>query len=291
MFTAFLWGILAIGLKIATKAVPPVTITWFRFVLAFVVLSVYYLIFDRDKLSILKKPSFIAIIAGIALGANYIGFIVGVHLTSPTISQIFIQVGPVMLAVAGVFLFKERFTLRQIFGLILVTGGLLIFYNETLSTIVAEKAGKLKSGIFWLLFAGFTWTIYAILQKKEVKKFDPMQLNLLIFGVPALLLTPAADFNSFTTLNVNQWLLMAYLGLNTFFAYGALAFAFKYTEANKVSVILILNPVITFVVMAYLSHIRVSWIEPETYTLCTIIGAIMALAGVIVIISKNVKSK
>lgn len=110
-----------------------------------------------------------------------------------------------MLAVAGVLLFKERFTIRQILGLILVLAGLLVFYNETLSSIVAEKAGTLRSGILWLLFAGLTWTIYTILQKKEVKRFDPMQLNLLIFGVPALLLTPAANFNSLTSLNFNDY--------------------------------------------------------------------------------------
>ena len=35
-FTAFLWGFLAIALKVALKELSPVTVTWVRFIVAFV---------------------------------------------------------------------------------------------------------------------------------------------------------------------------------------------------------------------------------------------------------------
>ena len=287
IFTAFLWGFLAIGLKVALADVSPLTVTWFRFTLAFGVLVLYYLIFNRERLKILIHPPVLAVIAGVALGGNYVGFITGVHLTSPTIAQVFIQTGPVMLAIAGVVIFKEKFSLRQGIGLLIVLLGLAIFYYDTISIIVSGEVSNFNTGVLWLLFGAFSWVIYGVFQKKEVVRYNPMQLNLLIFGVPALLLIPTAEFEVFPTLNFNQWMLMAYLGLNTLAAYGSLAYALKYLEANKVSVIVTLNPLITFAAMAYLSEINVSWIESESYSLLTIIGAVTALTGVILTVLRR----
>ena len=41
--TAFFWGFLAVALKVAAREVEPVTIVWFRFAIAFVMLAVWQL--------------------------------------------------------------------------------------------------------------------------------------------------------------------------------------------------------------------------------------------------------
>ena len=117
-----------------------------------------------------------------------------------------------------------------------------------------------------------------------------MQLNLILFGLPSILLTPFVNFNQIAELNLNDWLLLIFLGLNTLGAYGALAYAFKYLEANKISVIITLNPLITLSLMAILSKKNVSWIKPEVFTLLTIVGAITVLSGVILTVIKKKKN-
>jgi drug/metabolite transporter (DMT)-like permease len=82
-----------------------------------------------------------------------------------------------------------------------------------------------------------------------------------------------------------HWILLIYLGLNTVLAYGSLAMAIKLTEATRVSVIITLNPIITFITMAILSKMEVSWIEPETFSLFSLIGALTVLGGAILVIS------
>jgi hypothetical protein len=52
----------------------------------------------------------------VCLAANYYGFIEGVNLTSPSIAQVFIQLGPVLLAVSGFAFFHEKVSLRQVAG-------------------------------------------------------------------------------------------------------------------------------------------------------------------------------
>ena len=67
-------------------------------------------------------------------------------------------------------------------------------------------------------------------------------------------------------------------------AYGCLSFALKYAEANKVSIILTLNPIITFITMAILGFLEVAWIKSEVYTWLTIFGAALVITGAILVV-------
>lgn len=80
-----------------------------------------------------------------------------------------------------------------------------------------------------------------------------MQLNLIVFGFPALLYSPLVNYQVLPSLSFVQWFIVLFLGFNTLAGYVSLAYAFKYLEANKISAIIALNPLITFAVMAWLS--------------------------------------
>ena len=287
-FTAFLWGTLAIAIKVSLNKLPPLTVTWFRFTMAFILLLFYFLIFYRHKLKIIIKPPLFAIIAGICLGFNYIGYINGINLTTPSIGQIFIQAGPVLLAIAGFVLFKEKASIRQACGLVVVVTGLFIFYNEQIF-LFSDSLEAYRVGVLWILFGAVAWAIYAVFQKKAVKNHNPMQLNLIIFGLPAFFLSPFVAYDKFADLSQYDWMLLVFLGLNTLGAYGSLAYALKYLEANKISVIITLNPIITFIIMALLSYNLVTWIQPANYSLITIAGAVAVVIGVILTVIKKKK--
>jgi len=287
IYTAVLWGVLAIVLKVSLNDLSPVDITWFRFFLAFMALTAYYIIKKPYYLRIFRKPPLLLIIATLCLATNYYGFIEGVNLTTPSIAQVFIQLGPVLLAASGFAFFHEKVTLRQIAGLALVILGLLLFYREQLHVIVSGRQ-VLQTGITWILIAAITWAVYSVLLKVLVLRYPPMQLNLVIFGLPVLLYLPFVHFSHFAGIGLTGWLILLFLGLNTLFAYGLLALAIQYTEANKISVILVLNPLLTFALMALFSYAGVSWIQHEHYTLATIAGALTVLAGaVLTILRKN----
>jgi drug/metabolite transporter (DMT)-like permease len=285
-FTALLWGFLAIALKVSLHDLPPLTIAWSRFVIAFFSLLLYYLFFDRKKISIIVKPPIFAVLSGICLGFNYIGFITGLHYTTPGISQVFIQTGPVLLAITGFVFFKESVSIRQVIGLIILFVGMYIFYHEKI-IVLAGGLRNYKIGVLWTLFGAISWLFYAIFQKKAVLRFNPMQLNLIIFLVPSVYLLPWIRFDLLHTLSIKDWLLILFLGLNTLGAYGSLSYALKYLEANKVSVIIILNPLITFSVMAILKSRKVTWIDYEDFSLLTLIGAVIVLIGAVLTILKK----
>ena len=108
--TAFFWGLLAIALKMAVSVVDPVTIVWFRFFIAFIYIFAWQLYVSPDSLKILIKPPLLLVLAAIALSWNYLGFMLGVQYTTPNNAQLFIQAGPMLLALSGFLFFKEKFT-------------------------------------------------------------------------------------------------------------------------------------------------------------------------------------
>jgi drug/metabolite transporter (DMT)-like permease len=286
IITAILWGTLAIVLKVSLSDLTPADITWFRFVMAFAILSVYYYYRKPAYLRILKRPPGLLIIATLCLAMNYFGFIQGLQFTSPSVAQIFIQLGPVILAVSGFAFFHEKITTRQITGLFVVIAGLFLYYREQ-THLISSAGTNWSTGVVWILIAAVSWAAYSILLKILVLKYPPMQMNLVIFGLPALLYLPFVHFSHFSGLGLAGWLILMFLGLNTLIAYGLLSLAIQYTEANKVSVILILNPILTFVLMAIISHTDAGWITHEYYTPLTIAGAVIVLAGAMLTIFRR----
>jgi drug/metabolite transporter (DMT)-like permease len=286
IITAILWGTLAIVLKVSLSELTPADITWFRFVMAFTILLVYYYFRKPAYLRILRRPPGLLIIATLCLALNYFGFIQGLQFTSPSVAQIFIQLGPVILAISGFAFFREKITTRQIAGLFIVIAGLTLYYREQ-THLISSAGPNWSTGVMWILIAAVSWAAYSILLKILVLKYPPMQLNLVIFGLPALLYIPFVHFSHFLGLGIIGWCILLFLGMNTLVAYGLLSLAIQYTEANKVSVIIILNPILTFILMAIISHTRAPWITHEFYTPLTIAGAVIVLAGAMLTIFKR----
>lgn len=288
--TALFWGFLAIFIKVTLNDVAPVVVVWFRFVIAFAFLFIYFLIKDRKKLSIIKKPPLLLILAAISLTINYMGFANGIDLTSPSNAQIFIQIGPITLAIVGIFVFKERISIRQFLGFVVAGAGLTFFYRDQLQNLLGNEDMYIV-GVLWLILAAFAWTGYASLQKKLVQTYHAQQLNLIIFGLPMILLLPFVDFSSFASFTPGLWALLIFLGINTIVAYGCLAESFKYIEANKISVIITLNPIITFVTMSILSSMDLDWIDAEVTTIFGVMGALLVLFGAIMVVIPKKKNR
>ena len=282
--TAVLWGFLPIFLKVSLKYLDPNSIVWFRFTFAAGVLFIYFLFTDREQLKIFKRPPVLLVIAALALGLNYIGFLQGLNYTSPSNAQIIIQTGPILLALVGFIVYKESLNLKQVGGFAVAGLGLILFYQNQLKGFIHDPEAFNK-GFLWIEIGAVAWVLYAALQKKLVQKHPAQTLNMFLYGLPALLYVPTADFQAFAQLDFPTWLIVIFLGINTLVAYGSLAFAFKYTEAYKVSIIVTLNPIITLITMAVLSSMQVSWIQTESLDLVSIIGAVCVIGGAIIAVS------
>ena len=288
--TAVFWGFLAIVLKIIDNDLEPETIVWFRFLLAFLMLAGWQSSKDKSAFKLMLKPPILLIIATLALSWNYISFMMGIHYTTPSNAQLFIQFGPILLALAGLVFFREKINRLQIVGFGIAFLGMVFFYRDQLLAFFdAQKNYNL--GVAYILTSAVAWATYAILQKKLVVKHSTESLNLFTFGLPIFLYMPFVNFGSLLHINWVTWLLLLFVGLNTLFSYTFLSMALKNTEANKVSVIIIINPVITFITMGILTRLNVTWIEHERFSVITILGALLVIFGAILVAKKQKVTK
>ena len=162
--TAFFWGFLAIVLKVAVQKVESQTIVWFRFAVAFVLLSIWQIYHQPQSLKILVRPPLLLVLAAIALSWNYLGFMLGIHYTSPSNAQLVIQTGPILLALGSIIIFKEQIRRQQLLGFLLAIIGFLIFYSQQIKLMVGQE-NQYNSGILFTLSGALAWAVYAILQK------------------------------------------------------------------------------------------------------------------------------
>jgi drug/metabolite transporter (DMT)-like permease len=283
--TAFLWAILVIKLKLALEYIDEISIVWFRLSFAFLFIFIYKLITAPKDLSILKSPPLLGICSSLGLGLNYFFYMKGVDLTSASNAQVLIQLAPLGLILVGVFIFKETPKAIQIFGFGLALAGFIFFYIDQIQVTSLSGQDNLKVGNLWIIIAALCWVIFAVLQKPLLKKYEAQQLNLLLYGVAALLMMPFAHWSSFLHLPVQGWLLLIACGLNTVVAYGALPIAFQNLPTSQVSVIIAANPLLTIFIMSFISLFQVSWIKPEHIAGLGYFAAGLVVTGVILVVT------
>jgi drug/metabolite transporter (DMT)-like permease len=279
---ALMWGILAIVLKVSLRDLSSFSIVWARFSIAFLILFCYIVIKQPSALTIFLYPPKKLIIASICLGFNYYGFMKGVEYTTPGNAAVFIQLAPVLFALAGIYIFKEKIYWKHILGFTIVICGLGLFYREQLLAMANQKSYSI--GILWVVAGAITWAVYAIYMKDLSLKRSTHQLNIFIYGFGTLIFSPMPEYNIFLHLSLVSWLLVLFLGLSTLVAYGAIAMAFRYLDSSKVSVIITMNPILTFILMYIFGRMNVSWIAMEHFSTVSILGAALALSGAVFVI-------
>ena len=190
----------------------------------------------------------------------------------------------------GIFYFKEKIKLYQIFGLLTALIGYGLFYWDQL-LISFANIDQYLIGNSWIIMGAVTWAIYASLQKIVSINWSPQQINLCIYFTSTLALFPLADFEEFKTLTPGLWVLMVFLGLNTLIAYGSLAEAIKRIPSYQLSPIITLNPLLTLFIVDILTQFEVSWYTPEPLNWRGYIGAFFVIIGVILTVTKIKKTK
>ena len=283
--TAFLWGFLPIFLKVALKDFSSQTIVGFRFLFAFAVLGAILIFRSEQPSKILIRPPLIGILTGIMLAGNYFYFLEGVNFSGPANSGVLIQIAPVMVAIAGVFLFKERFSKQQAIGLFMAALGLCLFYVDRVSQVT--DMGVYSQANLYIFIGAVLWAGYMICQKILCQDYKAQHLNLLTYGIASLVFVPWIIWPELSGLSLKAWALMIFLGVNTILAYGALAEAVKYIPVSLISVIITINPLITLFATHFIDDIFPGMIPPESVGVSGWFGACAAITGIILVVRKK----
>jgi drug/metabolite transporter (DMT)-like permease len=283
--TSLLWGVLPIILKISLQGFHAGTVSWFRFLFAFLILFVILQWNSHEPINILRKPPWMGVLGGACLSANYYWMTLGVELSGPSNAAVLIQTASLFLVLAGVYVFRERFTLGQFLGVGLAGIGLLMFFQDQQSRI--QKTRDYYYADFLIVLAGLVCVGYMISQKFLSKKYGAQSLNLLVYAVAIFTLIGGVYWADFTSAGLTAWLSLIFCGINTLLAYGTLAEAVKYIPLTLISVIISLNPLITLLGMKVLPGMGFAGLQPEPVGLLGYWGGVLAVTGVVLVVYRQ----
>ena len=281
LLTVLLWGVLPVALMVTLQTLDVYTVTWFRFLVSFALLAVY--LGGRQqlpKLEKLRSPGLwkLLAIATVFLAINYLLFLQGLAQTSPANAQVLIQLAPVSMGLGALWVFKERYTLRQWGGLALLTLGFSLFFHEQLRVLVTSSARYL-GGSGLLVLAAIAWAVYALAQKQLLQTLPSATIMMAIYGGATLLFTPVAAPQTLLRLDTFHWVALLFCAFNTLIAYGAFAEALDHWEASRVSAVLSLTPIVTIGTMSGVAVFWPTLIAPEQLTVLGMVGAILVVSG------------
>ncbi|WDY59314.1 DMT family transporter [Pseudomonas sp. PSKL.D1] len=280
LLTALLWGILPIKLKQVLQVMDPVTVTWYRLLVSGGLLFAW-LATKRRLPSLNKLPpkgKGLVVVAVCGLLGNYVLYLIGLKLLSPGTTQLVVQIGPVLLLVASVFVFKERFSLGQGIGLLILLAGFGLFFNQRLEELLTSL-GTYTTGVLTILLATSIWVFYALSQKQLLSVWHSQQVMMVIYLGCAALLTPwVHPLEALQLTPLQGWLLLACC-LNTLVAYGAFAEALAHWEASRVSATLALTPLVTFVAVALAAWMWPGFVQAEDINALGYVGAVTVVIG------------
>ncbi|MCF5707192.1 EamA family transporter, partial [Pseudomonas syringae] len=214
----------------------------------------------------------------LGLVGNYMLYLVGLRMLSPGTTQLLIQIGPILLLISSIFLFKERFSLGQGIGLAILLIGFGLFFNQRLVELLTSL-GDYTLGVLIVIMASVVWTFYGLSQKQLLTVWNSLQVMMVIYLFCALLITPWAHPAEALQLSPLQgWLLLACC-LNTLVAYGAFAEALAHWEASRVSATLALTPLITLASVAIAAWLWPTYVQAEDINALGYGGALLVVLG------------
>ena len=280
LLTAACWATLPVALKITLEVLDPLTLTWFRFVVAAGVMLAW--LAARGGLvafaTLDRKRWWLLLAAALLLIGNYVFYLLGVQQTSPGNAQLLIQLAPLLMALGGIVVFRENYRAGQWLGLAVIAGGLLLFFQDQNAHSQAG-ARQYATGSALVALAAVVWAGYALIQKQLLLRLSSPAILLFIYIVASVVLLPLAHPARLLALDARHWWLLGYCALNTLVAYGAFAEALAHWQASRVSTILALTPLLSLAVIAGVHALWPSAIAAEHVAWLGYIGALLVVAG------------
>jgi drug/metabolite transporter (DMT)-like permease len=278
--TALCWGLLPVAMTVVLRVVDPVTLTWFRFLTASLMLGGVLALFRQlpNLRSIDRKGWLVLGLALLGLSGNFVIYVIALSYASPTINQVVTQLSPILLMLGGIAVFHERFSVIRWTGFGLLLVGLPLFFNHRLPELLHLRSG-LGLGVLLLVICSIIWAVYGLAQKWMLRRLQAQQILLILYVGATLVLLPMAHPGAVLHVDATQGWLLAFCCGNTVVAYGAFAEALKHWEASRVGATLTLTPLFTMATMWVLEHASPGFIKPEQLNLTSVLGAFVVVGG------------
>ena len=275
--TLFWSGNFIVG-KVATLfEIPPLTLNFYRWFLAFLILCPFTLKGVIINYKEIKKNFLVLVIMGFTSISVFNSVVYySLNYTQVLNGVLMISTIPVFIIFFSGLLKTESIRIYQIIGVIIsLLGVISIITKLDLSLLLSLKLNK---GDLWMLVAMISWTTYSLLLGKKKVKLEPFIFLQTIIIIGLLFLFPMylAEFLVGKKINFNFPVLMT-IGYVVFFAgIGAYTFwnaAIKLIGPSRSGVFLHLMPIFSSLMAVFLLG--------EQFSFHHIVGTLLIISGIL----------
>lgn len=247
------------------ELVEPVSLAFYRWVVAVVFLLPFAIKPFLLNLSIIKKNFFylsIVSILGVSLFNTllYIGAQTSSAMNLSLISITF----PIFVLIFSRIFFKEYITINKIIGIIFVLFGVLLLITKANINVLLNISFTI--GDIWVLIAAISFAIYSLLLRYKPKQFGMLDFQLTTFILGTIYLIPfflwEYDLRIFANNNYSSYLSILYVGIfSSLFAFIFWNKAIEVIGASKAGLIYYSLPIFTgFLAYVFLNE-KISFIH------------------------------
>ena len=261
-----------------SKQMPPVAISFFRWLCASVIIiPIAWKRFSIEKQLVWRhwKNILLATIAGISLYSPLI-YLAGHYSPAVNLALIGTTASPVFTFIIAGIVLKEKIPPVRLIGLFICIAGIILLLSKGSSDVILHF--RFTIGDKWMLLGAFSFAVYNIAVRKKPPAISPMTYLFATFVLGTLLLLPAYLWEAQNTppiaWNTNLWLIVLYSGAGTsvaaFFCWNA---AITRIGSARTAVFGNLIPV--------LASLEAVWLLNESVSMVQIISMCVVTAGLV----------
>lgn len=277
LVATFFWALGLIIGKFCSAEMPPMTLTFVRYLLAGLGMGIIHFLKEKELKIAKNDILYIFILAFLGIVLNGVLFFKGIGMTSPINTSIISSTTPAIVCVIGVLFFREKVNIKNIISIICSIAGILILLtNGNLESLINIRFNK---GDLIILGAIISNGIYIIGSKKILKKYESTKILTYLFIFTAIILLPSLylERNMYV---LNQVSLKAILSLIYMGLFSSLiAFLLQQKGIKKIGPVK--ASIYTNLIPIY-SIILSSIILKERVTLIQIIAMILVMLAIII---------
>ncbi|PEY39510.1 EamA family transporter [Bacillus cereus] len=212
---ASIWGGMYVVSKYVLDFIPPLTLVWLRFIIAFVVLYIILKITQRkQKTTIQMNKKDWLLFAWIGFIGYFVSItcqFVGTKLSDAHTGSLVTSATPAFMVVFATLILKEKLTTRRILSTVLATIGVTIVIGWDI------EVGSYFIGTIILVGAAITWALLSIYVKIASQQFSSLVITTYAIFFSLFFITPCMIWelqsNPIGDLNTTIILGILYLGI------------------------------------------------------------------------------
>ncbi|MGG0120846.1 DMT family transporter [Bacillus paranthracis] len=212
---ASIWGGMYVVSKYVLDFIPPLTLVWLRFIIAFVVLSMILKITEKKqkKTVTIRKKDWL-LFAWIGFIGYFISItcqFIGTKLSDAHTGSLVTSATPAFMIIFAAIILKEKLTARRLLSTIIATIGVIIVIGWDI------EIGSYFIGTIILVGAAITWALLSIYVKIASARFSSLVITTYAIFFSLFFITPFMiwEFQSNPIEHINLYVVLGvlYLGI------------------------------------------------------------------------------